>query len=490
MRGAVARGEISARALAETYLTRIAAQNDVLGAYLAVPRDGEHSAMAVAEAVDHKRARGEALGTLAGVPLGIKDVIVTRGVATTAGSKLLQDWVPPYDATVMTRLRGQDAVMLGKLNCDEFAMGSSNEHSAYGPCKNPWDLTRVPGGSSGGSAAAVAAGLCAASLGSDTGGSIRQPAAFCGIAGLKPTYGLVSRYGLIAFASSLDQIGPMGRHVDDLAILLEAMIAHDPHDGTSVAAPQAERVVREIAAHSPHAGSLQGLRVGLPREYMEGEVAPAIATAVAAAATMLRDAGADVVEMSLPHTTLALPTYYLIAPAEASANLARFDGIRYGKNLADAAAPLTEMYEQTRGRGFGPEVKRRIMLGTYALRTGYYDAYFKKAQQVRALIRQDFIDMPVDMVLTPTTPTTAFRAGEKSDPVAMYLADIFTLACNLAGVPGMSVPVAMADGLPIGVQLMGKWFGEAKLLRAGAVIEAGAGMVTLRPPMMAKQEAA
>lgn len=481
MTAAVGSGEATARSIAEAYMARIAAHDGALGSYLAVAATGEQGAVAAAEAVDAKRTRGEPLGALAGVPLGIKDVIVTRGMATTAASKILEDWKPPYDATVVAGLRAAGAVVLGKLNCDEFAMGSSNEHSAYKPCKNPWDTTRVPGGSSGGSAVAVAAGLCAASLGSDTGGSIRQPAAFCGVVGLKPTYGLVSRYGLISYASSLDQIGPMGRSVDDVALLASAMIAHDARDATSVEPAIADRVAAELALPPQAAPSLRGVRVGMPREYMQGGVAAEVIAGVEAAAAMLREAGAEVVEMSLPHTNLALPAYYLIAPSEASANLARFDGVRFGPRLADAEAPLTEMYEQTRGRGFGREVKRRIMLGTYALRAGFYDAYFKKAQQVRALIRRDFEQMPVDMVLTPTAPTTAFRIGEKKDPVAMYLADVHTLACNLAGVPGLAVPVSMAQGLPVGVQLLGRWFGEAQLLRAGSAIESRAGMVRRVP---------
>lgn len=499
-RKAVAEGELTARALVSLYLDRVAHANAALGAYLAV--DAE-AALAAADELDRVRASGAPLGALAGVPLGIKDVIVTRGLVTTAASKMLEGWMPPYDATVLTRLRAAGALVLGKLNCDEFAMGSTNEHSAYGPCKNPWDLARVPGGSSGGSAAAVAAGLCAASLGSDTGGSIRQPASFCGVAGMKPTYGLVSRYGLISYASSLDQIGPMGRSVDDVAAVLEVLIAHDPNDATSAAPEVAARVVAQlqaaVAARALAGGagagadaaggggaSLAGLRVGVPREYLGEGVAAEVQLAVAQAADMLRDAGAEVTEISLPHTALAMPAYYLIAPAEASANLARFDGIRFGPRLAAPDAPLGQMYEQARGNGFGREVKRRIMLGTFALRTGFYDAYFKKAQQVRALIRRDFEHMPVDMVLAPTAPTPAFALGQHAtadaDPAAMYMADIHTLACNLAGIPGLAVPVSMAGTLPVGVQLLGRWFDDANVLRAGAAIEARAGMLGKRPP--------
>jgi aspartyl-tRNA(Asn)/glutamyl-tRNA(Gln) amidotransferase subunit A len=393
---------------------------------------------------------------------------VTAGLATTAGSKILAGWVPPYDAGVVTRLRDAGAILLGKANCDEFAMGSSTENSAFHPTRNPWDPTRVPGGSSGGSAAAVAAGLCAASLGSDTGGSIRQPAAFCGVVGLKPTYGRVSRWGLIAFASSLDQVGPMARSVEDAALLLEVIAGHDPRDATSLTAP--------VPSYRAGLGAgVAGLRVGLPREYFADGLDPEIRAALDRTAEALRAAGAVVSEVTLPHTAAALPTYYLVAPAEASSNLARYDGVRFG--LRVDAPTLLDVYRKSRGAGFGPEVKRRIMLGTYALRAGYYDAFYKKAQQVRTLIKRDFDQAfaAVDVLLTPTTPTAAFAFGAKATPYDMYLADVFTLSCNLAGIPGLSVPCGQtADGLPIGAQLLGKALDEATLLRVGAAIEAAA----------------
>ncbi len=466
-------GAWSAREVTAHLLARIAAHDGALGAYLIV--DGER-ALAQADLVDADRAGGRALGPLAGVPVAIKDVIVTEGLVTTAGSKILAGWVPPYDATAVARLRAAGAIVVGKTNCDEFAMGSSNENSAYRACANPWDPTRVPGGSSGGSAAAVAAGLAPLALGTDTGGSIRQPAAFCGVVGLKPTYGRVSRWGAIAFASSLDQIGPMAGTVADAALALDVICGLDPDDATSLD-------VAPPAAVAALGGGVAGLTVGLPREYFEGELAPEIAVAVRAAADALVAAGATLREISLPHTRHALPTYYLIAPAEASSNLARYDGVRFGHRAA-GARELGDLYARTRAEGFGPEVKRRIMLGTYALRAGYYDAYYRKAQQVRALIKRDFDEAfaDVDVVLTPTTPTAAFRLGEKATPIAMYLADIFTLACNLAGLPGLSVPCGLtASGLPIGAQLLGRPLDEATLIRAGEVIEAAAGG-RRRPP--------
>jgi len=412
---------------------------------------------------------------LAGVPIALKDVLVTRGVATTAASKILAGWIPPYDATVVERLRVAGAIVLGKVNCDEFAMGSSTENSAYQPTRNPWDMSRVPGGSSGGSSAAVAAGLCAASLGTDTGGSIRQPAAFCGVVGLKPTYGLVSRYGVVAFASSLDQVGPITRTVADAALVLEAIAGFDPRDSTSLEAP----VPRYRDALT---GDIAGLRVGLPHEYFESTLDAEVRAALDRTIAALRERGAELVELSLPHTSLALPAYYLVAPAEASSNLARYDGVRYGQR-ADAS-DLLGLYTRSRGQGFGPEVKRRIMLGTYALRSGYYDQYYKKAQQVRALIKRDFDKAfhHVDVVLTPTTPTAAFPFGAKSSPLEMYLADVFTLSCNLAGLPGISVPCGLTStGLPVGAQLLGKPLDEVTLLRAAAVIEAQVGLGERRP---------
>jgi aspartyl-tRNA(Asn)/glutamyl-tRNA(Gln) amidotransferase subunit A len=457
----IAAGERTARDVAEHYLAEIARRDGELHAYLAVDADG---ARAAAEAIDRRRAAGEALPPLAGVPVSLKDVLVTRGLATTAGSKILEGWIPPYDATCVEKLRAAGAVVLGKVNCDEFAMGSTTERSAYGPTKNPVDPTRVPGGSSGGSSASVAAGMCAASLGTDTGGSIRQPAAFCGVVGVKPTYGRVSRWGVVAFASSLDQVGPLAPTVADAAALLEVIAGFDPRDSTSLDVP----VPRYTEALT---GEVRGLRVGLPREYLEGELDAEVRAAVERAAAALRERGATLVDVSLPHTHLALPVYYLIAPAEASSNLARYDGVRYGQRAA--ASDLLDLYRRSRGAGFGPEVKRRIMLGTYALRSGYYDAYYKKAQQVRALIKRDFDDAfaQVDVLLTPIAPTPAWPLGAKSTPLEMYLADVFTLACNLAGLPGISVPFARAsDGLPIGVQLLGKPLDEATLLRAGDVL--------------------
>ncbi|HVK76829.1 MAG TPA: Asp-tRNA(Asn)/Glu-tRNA(Gln) amidotransferase subunit GatA [Kofleriaceae bacterium] len=464
--------EVSAREVTDAFLARIEARDGALGAYLAVDAAG---ARARADAIDAAVARGDEVGPLGGVPVGVKDVIVTEGLVTTAASKILDGWVPPYDATAVARLRAAGAVILGKLNCDEFAMGSSNERSGYRPCVNPWDPTRVPGGSSGGSAAAVAAGLAAATLGTDTGGSIRQPAALCGVVGLKPTYGRVSRWGAIAFASSLDQIGPLARTVEDAALLLEAIAGLDPRDSTSVDAPAP-------GLRAALGQGASGLKVGLPKEYFEGAIDLEIAASVRAAGDALVAAGAELREVSLPHTKYALPTYYIVAPAEASSNLARYDGVRYGHRAA--ARDLGDLYARTRAEGFGPEVKRRIMIGTYALRAGYYDAYYKKAQQVRALIKRDFDRAfeQVDVLLTPTTPAPAFAIGSKATPIDMYLADVFTLACNLAGIPGLVVPSgATAAGLPIGAQLLGKPLDEATLVRAGKVIEDALGG-TRRPP--------
>ena len=467
----IAAGEISATQIVETMLARIAAIDGELGAYLAV--DGIGARAAAAE-IDRQRAVNAILGPLAGVPIALKDVLVTRGLATTAASKILQGWIPPYDAHVVDRLRSAGAIILGKVNCDEFAMGSSTENSAYQPTRNPWDPTRVPGGSSGGSSAAVAAGLCAASLGTDTGGSIRQPAAFCGVVGLKPTYGRVSRWGVVAFASSLDQVGPLTRSVADAALVLQTIAGFDPRDSTSLDTP----VPRFTDALT---GEVRGLRIGIPQEYfeaMDDEIRAGLTRTVDA----LVERGATTVDLSLPHTKHALPAYYLVAPAEASSNLARFDGVRYGQRVE--AADLLEMYARTRGAGFGPEVKRRIMLGTYALRSGYYDAYYKKAQQVRTLIKRDFdrAFQFCDVILTPTTPTPAFRFGAKTNPVDMYLADVFTLSCNLAGLPGISVPCGLtSEGLPIGAQLLGRPLDEAVLLRAGGVIEAAVGLGERRP---------
>ncbi|HET6613216.1 MAG TPA: Asp-tRNA(Asn)/Glu-tRNA(Gln) amidotransferase subunit GatA [Kofleriaceae bacterium] len=474
---AVKAREISARELATLTLDRVAASDECLGAYLRIDGDG---ALARCDAIDAEIAAGGDPGPLAGVPVALKDILVTEGLETTAGSRILAGWIPPYDGTAVARLREAGAIILGKLNMDEFAMGSSNENSAFKVCRNPWDTTRVPGGSSGGSAAAVAAGLCAASLGTDTGGSIRQPAAFCGIVGLKPTYGRVSRYGVIAFASSLDQVGPMTRTVEDAALLLEVIAGFDPRDATTVEAP----VPRYRDALD---GGVRGLKIGLPKEFFSADgIDPEVAAAVSGAADALREAGAILTEISLPHTDLALPAYYLVAPAEASSNLARYDGVRYGLRQAAAGASLLDLYKETRGTGFGPEVKRRIMLGTFALRAGYYDAYYGKAQKVRTLIKGDFDAAfgEVDVILSPTTPTAAFAIGEKTArPIDMYLADIFTLSANLAGIPGMSVPCGLTrEGLPVGVQLLGRPLDEATLLQVAASVERDAGMSARRPP--------
>jgi aspartyl-tRNA(Asn)/glutamyl-tRNA(Gln) amidotransferase subunit A len=454
-------GTLRAQELCRALIERIARIDGELGSFLRVDEEG---AMAQARAVDEAVAGGADPGPLAGVPVGLKDLLVTKGLETTAASRILRGWIPPYDGTVVGKLRGAGAVLLGKLNMDEFAMGSSNEHSSVKPCANPWDLARVPGGSSGGSAAAVAAGLCPIALGTDTGGSIRQPASFCGTVGIKPTYGRVSRYGLIAFASSLDQIGPLARSAEDAALALEVIAGVDPKDATSIDAPVP-------AYRAACAGDVKGLRIGIAEEMGGDVVAGPVADAVAGAITELERAGAEVVRVSLPHTRYALPAYYLIAPAEASSNLARYDGVRYG-HRSEHQADLVEMYEASRGEGFGPEVKRRIMLGTFALRAGYYDAYYKKAQQVRTLIRQDFERAfeKVDLIASPTSPTVAFEAGARKDGMEMYQADIFTLSCNLAGLPGMSLPCgADPDGMPVGLQLLAPALGEETLFRvAGA----------------------
>jgi len=411
--------------------------------------------------------RGDPLPPLGGVPVAIKDVIVTRGVRTTAGSKMLANFVPPYDCTAISRLEQAGAIILGKVNCDEFAMGSSTENSAWGPVRNPRDLTRVPGGSSGGSAASVAAGTAVAALGSDTGGSIRQPAAFCGVVGLMPTYGRVSRYGLIAFGSSLDHIGPLTKSAKDAAILLRHIAGRDPMDTTSADAPVPDY---ELEIGKP----VQGLRIGIPREYFPAEMDSEVRESVEAAVKLLAGAGCQVKPISLPHTKYAIPTYYVVATAEASSNLARYDGVRYGYR-SPKARTLSEMYRLTRDEGFGPEVKRRIMLGTYALSAGYYDAYYLKAQKVRTLIARDFLEAfrDVDAIVTPTTPTPAFKLGEKSgDPLSMYLADIFTVTASLAGIPGLSVPCGESStGLPIGLQILGRHFEEGTILRLAHALE-------------------
>jgi aspartyl-tRNA(Asn)/glutamyl-tRNA(Gln) amidotransferase subunit A len=449
-------GAISARALTEAHLARIRALQPQVQAFLTVT---EEEALTAAEEADRRLAAGDS-APLLGIPLAIKDVLMTRGIPTTAGSRILEGFIPPYTATAVQRLLDAGAVLLGKTNTDEFAMGSSTENSGYFTTRNPWDLTRVPGGSSGGSAAAVAARMALGALGTDTGGSVRQPAAFCGVSALKPSYGRVSRYGLIAFASSLDQIGVFGRTVEDLAILLQVIAGHDPHDSTSMDVP----VPDYLAALT---GDIRGLRVGVPREYFIEGMQPEVEEAVRAAIDHLAALGAEVCEISLPHTGYALPVYYLIAPSEASANLARFDGIRYGPRRS--AGSMWATYKTTRGQGFGAEVKRRIMLGTYALSAGYYDAYYLKAQKVRTLIKGDFDRAfeQVDVIVAPTTPTTAFRIGEKTDdPLEMYLSDIFTLSASLAGIAGAVVPCGFdRQHLPIGLQIIGAAFDEPTVLR-------------------------
>ncbi len=426
----------------------------------------EADALKQAEASDARRARGEARGPLDGIPIGLKDVIAVEGQPLTASSKMLANFVSPYDATVTTKLKNAGAIGWGRLNLDEFAMGSSTENSAFGPTANPWDLSRVPGGSSGGSAAALAAGEAIATLGSDTGGSIRQPAALCGVVGLKPTYGLVSRFGLIAFASSLDQIGPFTRTVEDAAIVLGAIAGHDERDSTSFKA--------EIPDYRAELGARKGpWKLGIPKEYFGAGLDPEVAAAVEQAIAFYRAQGCEIKEVSLPHTQYCLDTYYIIATAEASSNLARYDGIRYGHRSSEAK-DIVDLYFKSRAEGFGAEVKRRIILGTYVLSSGYYDAYYGRAQKVRTLIRQDFLNAykEVDALLTPTSPVPAFKLGEKSDPLAMYLCDIYTIGVNLAGLPGISVPCGFTQaGLPIGLQLIGQPFEEANLLAIANVYE-------------------
>ncbi|MSP63732.1 MAG: Asp-tRNA(Asn)/Glu-tRNA(Gln) amidotransferase subunit GatA [Myxococcales bacterium] len=476
----VAAREVSAVEVTRAHLDRIAALDRRLGCYLLVDGDG---ALAQAAAVDRAIAAGDSPGLLAGVPVGLKDLLVTEGVATTAGSKILAGFIPPYDGTAVARLRQAGAVILGKLNMDEFAMGSSTENSAFGPVRNPWDESRVPGGSSGGSAAAVAAGLCAVALGTDTGGSIRQPAALSGVVGLKPTYGRVSRHGVIAFASSLDQVGPLARTVEDCALTLEAIAGHDPKDATSIDAP----VPRYRDACTAAAADLSGLRVGVPEEFFAAGLDPEIERLVRAAIAKLADLGARVVPASLPNSEHSLATYYLVATAEASSNLARYDGVRYGLRVRDPGDDLNTMYQKSRAAGFGTEVKRRIMLGTYALRAGYYDAYYLRAQKVRALIKRDFdrAFATCDVIATPTSPIPAFRLGDRTeDPLAMYLADIYTISCNLAGLPGLSVPCGFttSNTLPTGLQLLGPPLGESTVLRVAAAYQRATDWHTRHPP--------
>jgi aspartyl-tRNA(Asn)/glutamyl-tRNA(Gln) amidotransferase subunit A len=450
-------GDFSSEELTRHYLQRIEGLDGALNSFISVTAE---QALAQARAADERIRAGDA-SPVTGIPIAHKDIFCTDGVRTSCGSRMLDAFVSPYDATVVQKLADAGAVMLGKTNMDEFAMGSSNETSWYGPVKNPWDTERVPGGSSGGSAAAVAARLCAGATGTDTGGSIRQPASFCGITGIKPTYGRVSRFGMIAFASSLDQAGPMTRSAEDAALMLQAMAGFDPRDSTS-----AEREVPDYSAAL--ATDLNGLKVGLPREYFGEGLEPGVARSVQLAIDEYEKLGVQFVDVSLPNTALAVPTYYVVAPAECSSNLARFDGVRFGHRCADPR-DLRDLYERSRSEGFGAEVKRRIMIGTYVLSAGYYDAYYLKAQKIRHLIADDFTRAfeQVDLIMGPTSPGTAFRIGEKADdPVTMYLSDIYTIATNLAGLPGMSLPVAAVDGLPVGLQIIGNYFDEGRLLNA------------------------
>lgn len=455
--------EVSVSELTEESLAVIAKRDEKVHAFLTLNEEG---ARATARALDDKLATGAARGLLFGLPAGIKDNIVTKGLRTTCASQFLTNFQPVYDATVATKLQQADAVTIGKLNMDEFAMGGSNENSSFGAVRNPWDLERVPGGSSGGSAAAVAAGEVFFSLGSDTGGSIRQPASYCGVVGLKPTYGLVSRYGLVAFASSLDQIGPLTRNVEDSAYVLQAIAGYDAQDSTSAKVDIPDYL-------SALTGDVSGLRIAVPKEYLGEGVDASVRETVLSALKVLEGLGAVWEEVSLPHTEYAVATYYLLSSSEASSNLARFDGVRYGVR-ADEGGGLLDLYHNSRSRGFGPEVKRRIMLGTYALSSGYYDAYYLKAQKVRTLIKQDFDEIfkKYDVVIGPTAPTTAFKLGSQTeDPLTMYLNDILTIPVSLAGIPAVSVPCGFAEGLPVGLQIIGKEFDESTVLRVAHAFE-------------------
>jgi aspartyl-tRNA(Asn)/glutamyl-tRNA(Gln) amidotransferase subunit A len=456
-------GEMTSVELTESVLERIAAVEDKIGAFISLQAD---LALDMARLADERRATGED-HPLLGIPLAIKDVLITQGIPTTAGSKILEGFVPPFDATAIAKLRVAGAVFVGKTNMDEFAMGSSTEYSAFHITKNPWNLSRVPGGSSGGSAAAVAADEALGAFGSDTGGSVRLPASYCGVVGLKPTYGRVSRYGLIAFGSSLDQIGPLTKDVEDAAILLNCVAGHDPRDSTSLRAP-----VPDYVAEIKRADTLKGLKVGVPTEYFIEGLEAGVESTVRAAIAKLAELGAEVIEVSLPHTRYGVPIYYLIAPAEASANLSRYDGVRYG--LRYNGQDMWDTFRQTRTAGFGPEVKRRIMLGTYALSAGYYDAYYLKAQQVRTLLRRDFEQAfeQVNVLVSPVAPTAAFGLGAKvDDPLQMYLIDVFTVSLNLAGVCGISVPCGFSAGMPVGLQIIGPALGESAILRVAYLYE-------------------
>jgi aspartyl-tRNA(Asn)/glutamyl-tRNA(Gln) amidotransferase subunit A len=463
-RSAIQEREITSMAMVESFYERIQQEDGEIGAFLTLTRE---RAIEQADRIDRMAADGKPLPPLGGVPVAVKDVMCTRGVRTTAGSKILGNFIPPYDCTAVARLEAAGAVVLGKLNCDEFAMGSSNENSAFRRVHNPRDKRRVPGGSSGGSAAAVAADMAVAALGSDTGGSIRQPAAFCGVVGVLPTYGRVSRYGLIAFASSLDHIGPLTKTVKDAALILRTIAGRDPMDATSAEVPVPDYVAE---LEKP----VRGLKVGVAKEYFGEGLDPEIRKAIEDGIQALAKLGCEIVEVSLPHTEYAIPTYYIVATAEASSNLARFDGVRYGYR-AKGARTLSDMYRRSRDEGFGAEAKRRIMLGTYALSAGYYDAYYLKAQKVRTLLTRDFDEAfkKVDAIVTPTTPTAAFKLGEKvDDPLAMYLADIYTVTADLAGIPGISIPCGRTrENLPIGMQILGRHLDESTILRLAHAFE-------------------
>ncbi|MDG4837135.1 Asp-tRNA(Asn)/Glu-tRNA(Gln) amidotransferase subunit GatA [Micromonospora sp. WMMD967] len=476
----VAGGETSAVEVTRAHLDRIAAVDDRVHAFLHVDSDG---ALAAARAVDERRAAGEELGPLAGVPVAVKDVLATRGVPTTVGSKILEGWRPPYDATIVQRLRDAGTVMLGKTNMDEFAMGSSTEYSAYGPTHNPWDLTRIPGGSGGGSAAALAAYEAPLAIGSDTGGSIRQPGAVTGTVGAKPTYGGTSRYGLVAFSSSLDTPGPCARNVLDAALLHQVIGGHDPRDSTSIPQPVPDVVA---AAKLGATGDLTGVRLGIVSEFVGEGAEPGVMTAFRESVDALAKMGAEIVEVSCPTFAYALPAYYLIAPSECSSNLARFDGVRFGLRVGDDGnRSLEEVMSLTREAGFGPEVKRRIMIGTYALSSGYYDAYYGQAQKVRTLITRDFTAAfeQVDALISPTTPSVAFPMGARTaDPYQMYLADLYTIPTNLYGGPGISVPCGLSEGLPVGLQVMAPTMADDRMYRVAAALESAIG--TFTPPTL------
>ncbi len=466
-------GEFSSVELTGAFIDRINRLNGSINAYITVV---EEQALADAAAADARIRAGDA-EPMTGIPIAHKDIFCTEGIRTSCGSRMLDNFVSPYDATVVARFKAAGAVLLGKTNMDEFAMGSSNETSFYGPVRNPWDSERVPGGSSGGSAAAVAGRLCVGATGTDTGGSIRQPAALCGITGVKPTYGRVSRYGMIAFASSLDQGGPMSRSAEDVAHMLKVMAGFDPADSTSV-----ERPVPDYTAALED--GIEGLKIGLPREYFDEGLDAGVAASVEEAIGVFRGLGAEVVEVSLPNSGLSVPTYYVVAPAECSSNLARYDGVRFG-HRCENPTDLEDLYKRSRSEGFGAEVKRRIMIGTYALSAGYYDAYYLKAQQIRQLISDDFRRAfeSVDVLMGPTSPTTAFRLGEKADdPVSMYLSDIYTIATNLAGLPGISIPVAPAEGRPVGLQVIGDYFREGRLLNLAHRFQRETGWHEAVPP--------